>query len=82
MDCSPPGSSVHGIFQARVLEWGAVAFLATKRSEQLLYVVIWMNPKITARQKKTTDCTVRFSLYKIPDNANRSTVIKSRFIVP
>ena len=26
MDCSLPGSSVHGIFQARVLEWGAVAF--------------------------------------------------------
>ena len=26
MDCSPPGSSVLGIFQARVLEWGAVAF--------------------------------------------------------
>ena len=24
MDCSPPGSSVHGIFQARALEWGAV----------------------------------------------------------
>ena len=27
MDCSLPGSSVHGIFQARVLEWGAIAFL-------------------------------------------------------
>ena len=27
MDCSPPGSSIHGIFQARVLEWGAIAFL-------------------------------------------------------
>ena len=26
MDCSPPGSSLHGIFQARVLEWGAIAF--------------------------------------------------------
>ena len=26
MDCSPPGSSVHGILQARVLEWGAIAF--------------------------------------------------------
>ena len=26
MDCSPPGSSIHGIFQARVLEWGAMAF--------------------------------------------------------
>ena len=26
MDCSPPGSSMHGIFQSRVLEWGAIAF--------------------------------------------------------
>ena len=26
VDCSPPGSSVHGIFQARVLEWGAISF--------------------------------------------------------
>ena len=26
MDCSPPGSSANGIFQARVLEWGAIAF--------------------------------------------------------
>ena len=26
MDCSPPGSSVHEIFQARVLEWGAISF--------------------------------------------------------
>jgi len=26
MDCSPPGSPVHGILQARVLEWGAIAF--------------------------------------------------------
>ena len=30
MDCSPPGSSVHGILQARVLEWGAIAFSAGK----------------------------------------------------
>ena len=28
MDCSLPGSSIHGIFQARVLEWGAIAFSA------------------------------------------------------
>ena len=26
MDCSPPGSSVHGIFQARILEWVAISF--------------------------------------------------------
>ena len=35
MDCSLPGSSVHGIFQARVLEWGAIAF-----SERLLTLFI------------------------------------------
>ena len=29
MDCSPPGSSIHGIFQARVLEWGAIALKST-----------------------------------------------------
>ena len=29
MDCSLPGSSVHGIFQARALEWGAIAFSDT-----------------------------------------------------
>ena len=26
MDCSPPGSSLHGIFQARLLEWAAISF--------------------------------------------------------
>ena len=33
MDCSPPGSSVHGIFQARVLEWGAMAFSGKQPNE-------------------------------------------------
>ena len=35
MDCSLPGSSVHGIFQARVLEWGATAF-----SDMYIYIYI------------------------------------------
>ena len=38
MDCSLPGSSVHGIYQARVLEWGAIAF-----SDMLPGVGIFMN---------------------------------------
>ena len=33
MGCSPPGSSAHGIFQARVLEWGAIAFSEILRNE-------------------------------------------------
>ena len=36
MDCSPPGSSAHGVFQARVLEWGAIAFSNLKPK----YIVI------------------------------------------
>jgi len=34
MDCSPPGSSIHGIFQARVLEWGAIAFSEKVNEEE------------------------------------------------
>ena len=32
MDCSLPGSSIHGIFQARVLQWGAIAFSVARYS--------------------------------------------------
>ena len=32
MDCSLPGSSIHGILQARVLEWGAIAFSISNQS--------------------------------------------------
>ena len=35
MDFSPPGSSVHGIFQARVLEWVAIAFSMTNLESTL-----------------------------------------------
>ena len=38
MDCSLPGSSTHGIFQARVLEWGAIAF-----SDSLSYLYLKVN---------------------------------------
>ena len=38
IDCSLPGSSVHGIFQARVLEWGAIAF-----SDISIYLSIYLS---------------------------------------
>ena len=37
MDCSLPGSSVHGIFQARVLLWGAIAFYTSAKGPFLHY---------------------------------------------
>ena len=39
MDCSPLGSSVHGIFQARVLEWGAIAFSGDIVQEALIKTI-------------------------------------------
>ena len=49
MDCSLPGSSVHGIFQARVLEWGATAF-----SEHSL------TPYKKIKSKESKDLNVKF----------------------
>ena len=46
MDCSLPGSSVHGIFQARVLEWGAIAFSIIYYS-QLPQAPLGFEPRIS-----------------------------------
>ena len=43
MDCSPPGSSIHGIFQARVLEWGVIAFSASPSIIYLFHLSIIIN---------------------------------------
>ena len=45
VDCSPPGSSIHGIFQARVLEWGALAF-SERHSEPLMLTHRVMRPYV------------------------------------
>ena len=41
MDCSLPGSSVHGIFQARVLEWGAIAFSHLLQHHSSKASILW-----------------------------------------
>ena len=56
MDCSLSGSSIHGIFQARVLEWGAIAFSGPQGLYQfnsvqsLSHVRLFAAPRIAARQ--------------------------------
>ena len=45
MDCSLPGSSIHGVFQARVLEWGAIAFSV----QTILYNPISYIPTISSK---------------------------------
>ena len=46
MDCSRPGSSVHGIFQARVLEWGAIAFIHILIANSCWYMAIILQLQI------------------------------------
>ena len=41
MDCSLPGSSDHGIFQARVLEWDAIAFSSELVLDDLYYIEVY-----------------------------------------
>ena len=52
MDCSLPGSSVHGIFQARVLEWGAIAFSNTD-SISLLILFVFLSFSQTWKRCRT-----------------------------
>ena len=52
MDCSPRGSSVHGIFQARVLEWGAIAF-----SDTMSYSIAIQGPIIYTKTLNLSENT-------------------------
>ena len=60
MDCSLPGSSIHGIFQARVLEWSAIAFSLQSLSHVQLFVTPW-----TASHQAPLSITNSCSLLKL-----------------
>ena len=77
MDCSLSGSSVHGIFQARVLEWGATAFSrdnrillsCKKRNEIMPFAATWMELEIIMlseiSHKEKNKCHVISLIYRI-----------------
>ena len=46
MDCSLPGSSIHGIFQARVLEWGAIAFSLMLLEVRIILIFMFSNLRL------------------------------------
>ena len=47
MDCSPPGSSVHGILQARILEWVVISFSKGLSKYQRRASQLWTGPSPT-----------------------------------
>ena len=61
MECSLPGSSVHGIFQARVLEWGAIAFSEIIPSGFLIrqLEVLSTQKRKTKRKMKGFGCWIK-----------------------
>ena len=78
MDCSLPGSSVHGIFQARVLEWGAIAFSTLILTEMQIKTSMrrHLTPVSVAIIKKARDnncwrgCGEKGTLYPVGGNVN------------
>ena len=58
MDCSLPGSSVHGIFQARVLEWVAIAFSNIEGTKYLLDNLVFMRT-LDTQLRQAVVCTLR-----------------------
>ena len=71
MDCSLPGSSIHGIFQARVLEWGAIAFSEDLLLETFKYThfFVWLaKDHITLSYQKSSSyrtTTLKFICHNI-----------------
>ena len=70
MDCSLPGSSIHGIFQARVLEWGAIAF-----SRKCTVYIKWQNLVILARFQDIISSILIVFLYT--GNKQKEIIIKN-----
>ena len=57
MDCSPPGSSVHGILQARIVEWVAISFprgSSQSREEKVVFKTMKNNLIIKKYKLETT----------------------------
>ena len=70
MDCSPPGFSIHGIFQARVLEWGAIAFSAWV----FLVEVNWERRGESQRGRALGDFCIKFGWKATPEAFRALTV--------
>ena len=58
MDCSPPGSSIQWIFQARILEWGAIAFSEFFASYVKFYILVVISCLVTMFESFVTPWTV------------------------
>ena len=90
MNCSPPGSSIHGIFQARVLEWVAISFpiigwffyqlshQGSSLSVQVMFISISVLPLVLCYCSKSSDTAFTPNTWALWD-FNRKTEVLIRF---
>ena len=62
MDCSLPGSSVHGTLQARILEWVAISSLYSTGNSDQCYVAAWMGKEV---EEEWIHVYIRLSLFAV-----------------
>ena len=65
MECSLPGSSIHGIFQARVLEWGAIAFSTLLHTFIFKKMCLFIYLTVLGLSCGTWDLQSSFGAYRI-----------------
>ena len=86
IDGSPPGSSAHGSFQARVLEWVAIAFSernTTQQQKEMIQTATWSNLKRAMLDEKSQTQKTTYSMTPFQWNSNkdRTLVEKNSVIV-
>ena len=72
MDCSLPGSCIHGIFQARVLEWGAIAFSLAIINSAAMNIGVHVSVSILVSSVCMPSSVTTFSFTVIQDYAPTS----------
>ena len=81
VDCSLPGSSVHGIFQARELEWGAIAFSAASVEDHHYsdFWVVGLQAACISQRKKKGFHVIRNPIHSYPGNPTSLTLSLPHF---
>ena len=72
MDCSLPGSSIHGIFQARVLEWGVIAFSQAKGKTTHMIFQLFECKEIQAQATTSRICISTLLLVRVCNEGKES----------
>ena len=93
MGCSPPGSSVHGISQARILEWAAIFFsrgsFRPRDRTIVFFIVRWILYHGATREaliNYTLQCKINFfknpriKIYRILEVAFKKSILKQKFL--